>query len=137
MFFKTLIFTQFVLNFVTSNPIISSYSKAKAACDSFGDRPISESFENTKISANHAFPGEFPSAVALHYEDGDFRCTGVLISNQFVATSANCLKQKIYKLDFVRLGRVRESLLFQFLQLMKLILDFTECQRHFRLIGDY
>lgn len=114
MFFKTLIFTQFVLNFVTSNPIISSYSKAKAACDSFGDRPISESFENTKVSVHHAFPGEFPSAVALHYEDGDFRCTGVLISNQFVATSANCVKQKMYKLDFVRLGRVRESLLYQF-----------------------
>ena len=130
MCFKTVIFTQFVLTFVTSNPIISSYSKAKAACESFGDRPIGESYENTRTSVNHAFRGEYPSVVALHYDDGDFRCTGVLISNQFVATSANCLKQNTKKVDFVRLGEVCESFSINYL-INERILDFTECQRHF------
>lgn len=119
MFFKTLIFTHFVVSFVTSNPIISSYSKAKAACEAFGDRPLGENSENSVHSSNRALVGEFPSAVAIHYDNGGFLCTGVLISNRFVATSANCVKQTDRKCDFVRLGRVSDVFSNEFHQLMK------------------
>jgi hypothetical protein len=100
-----LIFLLFVLNFASSTPIPKS--KAKIACESFGERLKSENDENLMVKENYAKIGEFPFAVGLHYDDGNFKCSGVLISEQFVVTSANCVRERRnFNVDFVRLGRV-------------------------------
>lgn len=98
MFIK-LSLTQFLLIYAYANP---TNNKIKNLCDSFGDR-LDKELKTRDSSQLDATIGEFPSVVGIHYNDGHFNCTGVLISNQFVITSAHCL---LNNTDFVRLGRV-------------------------------
>lgn len=98
----------FVTFFILSLAQKLSASKSSVACDGFGDiTKVSSDSDSFKSKV-----GEFPEAAAIGYLDEDnktinYNSNGVLISEKFVLTTADCVYHKYNLPTSVRLGKVK------------------------------
>jgi secreted trypsin-like serine protease len=90
---------------------LSVNNKAATACEIFGERPQKPlTLDDIILNGSNAERGEFPYFASLGYLfEGEITlgCRGVLISNRFVLTVANCVNKRHFSPTNVLLGKVK------------------------------